>query len=408
MSNEMQITSNSTDSLDAPATQGILVGWRANLRALFASWRYPAAEKRDLRLDLLRGFAVLVMVVDHFGGSSWLYLLTGNNLFFTSGAEAFVLISGMVVGIVYGGIARKEGLRAAIVKALQRAWTLYKLTIIMTLTFAILSDVFQLPWAKGVDLGEPIWFVINVILFRQTYYLADIPMMYTLLMAFAPIGLWLLIKHHTKLLVIGSFLIWGGFQFVNAEQILIFPIVGNTTFHPAAWQLIFFWAMAFGYHKQTLLTKYNKRIHLIPYFILSTGLFVWLLHLYTTEAKILQRIYTGIDIESITAVLFSKSTVAPGRILATVIVFQFAYLLTTIFWKPIWASVGWFFTPLGQNSLYSYTMHVVIIGLFYMALPYLPGHITEMGTLNTGLQLGVLVLLWYLIRRNFAFEIVPR
>jgi hypothetical protein len=106
--------------------------------------------------------------------------------------------------------------------------------------------------------------------------------------------------------------------------------------------------------------------------------------------------------------LFNKSAVAPGRILATIIVFQFIYLVLTYLWKPLWSGIGWFFAPLGQNSLYSYTMHVVIIGLFYVVLPYLPGQITEQGTINTALQLGVLVLLWILIRQHFAFEIVPR
>ena len=33
--------------------------------AVLQSWQYPPLERRDLRLDLLRGFAVLVMVVDH-------------------------------------------------------------------------------------------------------------------------------------------------------------------------------------------------------------------------------------------------------------------------------------------------------------------------------------------------------
>ena len=140
---------------------------------------------------------------------------------------------------------------------------------------------------------------------------------------------------------------------------------------------------------------------------MATLLFVWLLELYTPEVKVLARLYPGIDMPAIVQKLFNKSTVAPGRILATVITFQFAYLLCTFFWKPIWAMVGWFFLPLGQNSLYTYTMHVVIVGLFYVALPYLPG-IQEMGTLNTALQLGVLFLLWWLIRRQFAFDIVPR
>ena len=376
------------------------------IRATLASWRYPLAEKRDLRLDLLRGFAVLVMVVDHFGGASWLYLITGNNSFFTSGAEAFVLISGMVVGIVYGGIAIRNGLRAAIVKALQRAWTLYKLTVVMTLALAVISDIFQLPWAKGVDLSDPITFTVNVILFRQTYYLADIPLMYTLLMAFAPVGLWLLSRQHPRLLLVGSFVIWVLFQYVNAEQIMIAPIVGNTTFHPAAWQLLFFGAMAFGYHRDAIFARLSA-LPLWLYFLFSTLLFVWLLHLYTSEVQVLARWYPGVDMPAIVHELFDKSTVAPGRLLATVIVFQFAYLLCTFFWKPLWAIVGWFFLPLGQNSLYSYTMHVVIVGLFYVALPYLPG-IQEMGALNTALQLGVLFLLWWLVRRQFAFDIVPR
>jgi len=397
--------SNRTKSI-FPTSFSVTELW-SRLRAFVQSWRYPVGEKRDLRLDVMRGLAVFVMVVDHFGGSSWLYLLTGNNSFFTSGAESFVLISGMVVGIVYGGIALREGLKSAIVKALQRAFTLYKLTIVMTFAFALISDWFALPWSQGVDLGDPISFIVNVLFFRQTYYLADIPLLYTLLMAFAPIGLWLLVTRRTAVLLIGSFLLWAGFQFVNFEQIMIMPIVGNTTFHPAAWQLLFFGAMAFGFHRPEIIQRF-QRVPRVPYFVASVLLFFWLLHLYSTEIRVLAQMYPGIDIATLVADLFSKSTVAPGRILATIVVFQFVYLVLTYFWRPLWAGLGWFFAPLGQNSLYSYTMHVVIIGLFYVVLPYLPGHITEQGTLNTALQLGVLFLLWILIRQHFAFEIVPR
>ncbi|HEV8654275.1 MAG TPA: OpgC domain-containing protein [Candidatus Limnocylindria bacterium] len=52
-----------------------------------------AATKRDLRLDLLRGFCVVVMVADHIGGeSSWLY----------------VLISGITMGMVYRGVIDRD------------------------------------------------------------------------------------------------------------------------------------------------------------------------------------------------------------------------------------------------------------------------------------------------------------
>lgn len=94
--------------------------------------------------------------------------------------------------------------------------------------------------------------------------------------------------------------------------------------------------------------------------------------------------------------------------MATITVFQFAYLFVTVFCKPVTVVIGWFFLPLGRNSLYGYTMHVQIIRLYYIALPYLPGHITERGIIDTTLQLGVLLLLWIMIRKQLAFGIVPR
>src|SRR5689334_4420342 len=55
---------------------------RAALSRIFRTWRY-AGGKRDLRFDLLRGFAVIAMVTDHIGGDrSFLYLLTGGDRFF--------------------------------------------------------------------------------------------------------------------------------------------------------------------------------------------------------------------------------------------------------------------------------------------------------------------------------------
>lgn len=380
---------------------------RSRLDALFREWRYPAEERRDLRLDLLRGLAVFVMVVDHFGGASWLYLLTGNNRFFTSGAEAFVLISGMVVGLVYGNIAKTKGLRVASIKALQRAWTLYRLTIVMTLSFAAISAVFNLPWAKGVDLGDPLVFTFNVLILHQTYYLADIPMMYTIFMVLAPLGLWLLYHNRGRWLMLASLLVWVGFQFVNSEQIIIWSTLGNTTFHPAAWQLIFAWAMVVGYHRDAIWAAIAK-LPRLSYFLFSALLFFWLLHLYTAEMNTLAKLYPGFDVGAIVNELFNKGNVSAGRILATVIVFQFGYLALSYFWRPFNKLLGWLFLPLGQNSLYSYTMHVFVIGLFYIVLPYLPVDVTAHGIINTGLQLGTLLLLWVMIKRSFAFNIVPR
>ena len=81
-----------------------------------------------MRLDLLRGFCVLVMVADHIGGErSWVYVVTGGNRFFTSAAEGFVLISGIVMGSVYMNVIQCEGMNAMLRKVLKRAGFLYLL-----------------------------------------------------------------------------------------------------------------------------------------------------------------------------------------------------------------------------------------------------------------------------------------
>lgn len=55
--------------LTSPAAPGVPQPSSRPLAALAASLArlaYPARGQRDLRLDLLRGLAVVVMVVDHF------------------------------------------------------------------------------------------------------------------------------------------------------------------------------------------------------------------------------------------------------------------------------------------------------------------------------------------------------
>jgi len=376
-------------------------------RAWTLDWAYAVADKRDLRLDLLRGFAVFAMVVDHFGGSSWLYLLTGGNTFFVSAAEAFVFLSGLVVGMVYGGMALKNGLRVAQVKALQRAFTLYKLSVILTLGFAALTMVFGLPWAGNVPVTSPVEFVINVVTLRQTMYLTDVMLLYTVLMVGAVGGLALLVKGRTAWMLVLSAGLWLAFQIAPEQINGVWRIAGNTTFNLPAWQLLFFSAMAIGFHRKTL-AHHWRNLPRTPY-LLFTGLtVVWLMQLHATNGAYLARVIPGFDAQGWMGEFFLKSTLAPGRLMASCLVFQFAYLFVTLMWKPLAAAFGWLLLPLGQNALYGYTMHVAVIGAFYIILPHLPGNVPTMSVLNTSLQLCAVLTIWAMIQRQFLFKIVPR
>src|SRR5713226_7817650 len=108
------------------------------LRALSYYRTADVVSKRDLRVDLLRGFCIFAMVVDHFGGDSWLYAITGGNRFYVSAAEGFIFISGFVMGQAYRTKRDRAGLSAAMTEALRRARTLYVATVVLTLIFSFL------------------------------------------------------------------------------------------------------------------------------------------------------------------------------------------------------------------------------------------------------------------------------
>ena len=79
---------------------------------------------RDVRVDFLRGIALLVILVDHIDGNILArvtYRLSG----FADAAEWFVLLSGYVVGIAYGRAIERNGAFRTQAKACYRAGELY-------------------------------------------------------------------------------------------------------------------------------------------------------------------------------------------------------------------------------------------------------------------------------------------
>jgi hypothetical protein len=98
-----------------------------------------AVAKRDTRLDVLRGLALITIFINHVPGQIFEYLTT-KNFGFSDAAEAFVLISGIAVGLAYGSRFQPGARLQTAVKAFRRAFTLYlahMITTFMTLALFI-------------------------------------------------------------------------------------------------------------------------------------------------------------------------------------------------------------------------------------------------------------------------------
>lgn len=384
-----------------PRTSSFGRNWLAYVRTY---WAYRPQGKRDLRLDLLRGFCICVMVIDHIGGLSPLRALTGGNNFFVSAAEGFVFISGLLLGEVYQKLLVRDGFRATVVKALQRAWKLYVLTFVLTIGLGYASWVAGSPWVGPDDIYAPFHFAARVLTLRRSYLFTDILVMYMLLIIGAPLALWLLSRGWTAALLTGSWALWLAYQIWPQQASLPLPTI--QAFHPAAWQIFFVHAMALGYHRQRIARWFWS----VPHGRLAVGLtclFGLLLAVYLTRGALLAPLIPG-NTQAFLQSVFLKNPVRIGRIVASGVVFPLAYLLVSYLWVPLRAAFGWLLLPLGQHSLYSYIMHLPIIILFAFIFRWPAGAVFAEQMVNMAIQLAALVCLWVMIRRRFLFRIVPQ
>ena len=96
-----------------------------------------ATRSRDLRIDLLRGIALLVIFVDHqeaLTGFSWLRPYTLVSLTYCDALEVFVFLSGLVSGLAYGPVFVTRGFVACQSKAFYRCLQLYFANALLFLT----------------------------------------------------------------------------------------------------------------------------------------------------------------------------------------------------------------------------------------------------------------------------------
>ena len=79
---------------------------------------------RDLRVDLLRGVALIMIFIDHLPGNM-LGLFTLHNFGFCDAAELFVLLSGFSSMVAYGGSFDRDGVLIGLRRVFSRVMRLY-------------------------------------------------------------------------------------------------------------------------------------------------------------------------------------------------------------------------------------------------------------------------------------------
>jgi hypothetical protein len=373
------------------------------MRRLLSRWRYadPTGSARDIRLDLLRGWCIFSMVVDHAAGDTrqtFLFHFTGNGGYPITGAHGFVLISGVVLGVFYFPLVAEEGIGGVFQRALARAFKLYLVAIVLGLVYYAFGFT---GWGGGARLSdfslEP---VVAILVLHSGA--DDLMVFYLAMVLISQVCFYLFQRGKTWAVIGSSAAIWLAHLYfpnqVRNPADMFVPI--------ADWQVFFITGLVVGYHRRSLqrwLTGWRRRVYLL---LLFSAFAVLVIVQFGVLNGPLSLEIGDNDFGWVVNDIYSDYDHNPPLHVFAVLVWLFSlYQLVDYVWGPVRRLIGWFLIPLGQAALYVYAVHQVLVYLFLLNL-------SSYNRLN-GLALGIaeialMLTLWVMVKKRFLFRLIPR
>ena len=209
--------------------------------------------QRDLRIDFLRGLALIFIFVDHVPDSLF-SLFSLRSYAFADAAELFFFLSGFVAAMVYGRTAATAGESAATWRIWRRAWVLYVAQLLLfvflvaEISLAVAGTghgIYHHHFRLDVFLAQPDTAIVHALLMRyQPRYLDILPVYVLLMIAFPAVlaglarNLWLVLVPSTALYL--AVQIW-------SVTLHTFPNDTGWFFNPLAWQFLFVLGASLGH-----------------------------------------------------------------------------------------------------------------------------------------------------------------
>ena len=196
-------------------------------------------------VDFWRGGVLIVILADHIPGNL-LEWATPRNFGLSDSAEAFVFLSGLSVGMIYGPRAAAIGLASVAWNCARRALKLYgvhlALTVAAVLIFAAayrLTGVEDLiaPHGRSVVFASPASALAGVALLSHQLGYFNILPLYIALMLWVPVALALGLRSPWLALSVSAAVYFAARAF--GLRLPNWPEPGAWFFNPFAWQLVF-------------------------------------------------------------------------------------------------------------------------------------------------------------------------
>lgn len=343
-----------------------------------------AVSKRIEALDYLRGFFILVIIVDHLWRWPNLFqYISGRGELWVSAAEGFVIISGLLVGYIRGRKGLKKSFREISQKLVLRGALLYVWTLITAFIFVAAtwyltyrSNTAFIPYAHG-----DWWNVIrDTVTLNYTHLLTHFLYLYAIFLVLSPIVIWLLRQSMWWIAVTVSTAGWLFGYMLNIEWL--------------QWQVLFFVPATAGFYLDDIIA-YGRRL---PSTVISPFMIAALGSIVLSAIIILPH-----DPGTYNRDVFSKEPMALARILLSFIWFTaLAWLFNKILsWLEKY--IGWLLLPFGTRSLTAYIVHGFVLTLIALLFPSSPSLL-----LNTLYVCVAVIGTWAIVRSPSINRFIPR
>jgi hypothetical protein len=377
---------------------------------------------RDLRLDFLRGLIMLLVVLIHLSYLSLLSMFAWERIGFVSSAEGFVFLSGTVLGLVSEKRMSTETWFSTARRLWRRSVQLYLayLVIIFSIVvFRMIPGIETFDVTHWIDFSTGLvypvfpdpdlpWstFMERALLLRMGPHQFQIIGLYILLIAFSPVILFLIRQGKTLWALV---LIWTIFTLDDFCHFNVTHAQFEYAFPLLTWQALFFTGIAMGYHRKTIfsfITAPKQQWLYSLAWLIALGLFF--LAMSNTNALFWPGpTFSLIDPQAYTEMYvrwFDKTWLGVGRVINNAALFIILFNALTYHWPKFNKLLGWFLIPIGQASLYVFILHIYFIVL--ISSTPLPGY--ENILINTGIHLFTLIMIWWMVKNQFLFKIIPR
>ncbi|HET6622418.1 MAG TPA: OpgC domain-containing protein, partial [Candidatus Saccharimonadales bacterium] len=175
------------------------------------------------------------------------------------------------------------------------------------------------------------------------------------------------------------------------------------------WQFIFFVAASVGYKLPSIIDYLNDHVRLkkwLMYGSIATTIAIFAVSYFFVLAwpdGVLMSRAQYSAIHDVTEVVFSNNPLMPARVALSFAWFAGMISLFHVLKRPIAKYLGWMFAQFGNYSLSVYCLQAVVLIFFNWLVPF-----TTNFFYNFFINLGLLLIIWLIMRTKLAKNILPR